>query len=134
MASGTRKFRAKKDILGALFVLVIFAIGIFLLVRGDLIPWPMADKFGWLFVIFGVLAAWDWWVASYEIDQEELVIRSGLSHNRVSLCTIESMSVLRGGVRLQCQQLRGSKWIKVTPLDRKGFLDRLCAKCPWLNR
>ena len=134
MASDQRKFRARKDILGAVFVLAIFAMGGFLLARGDLIPWPMADKFGWLFMIFGVLAAWDWWVTSYAIEQEELVIRSGLSQSRISLCNIEEMRAGASSLKLKCQKLHGSNWVTLAPRDRKGFLDRLCAKCPWLSR
>ena len=134
MANTHRRFRARKDLLGALLVVVIFAVGGFLLARGDLIPWPMADKFGWLFMVFGVLAVWDWLVTSYEFDQEELVIRSGLSQSRIALCTIEAMSVSSRKLRLKCQQLRGSKWVSIAPRDQSGFLDRLCAKCPWLKR
>jgi hypothetical protein len=128
------RFRARQDILGGVLVLVIFAVGGFLLARGDLIPWPMADKFGWLFIVFGVLAAWDWLVTSYEFDQEELVIRSGLGQSRIALCTIETMQVGAGKLRLKCQQLRGSKWVKIFPRNQGDFLDRLCEKCPWLKR
>lgn len=133
MPSTSKRYRAKKDVFGALFVTVIFAMGGFLLVQGDLIPWPMADKFGWLFVIFGVLAAWEWWATSYEFDQEELVIRSALSQSRIALCNIESMRVGRNSLKIQYQQLSGSKWVTVSPRDHRGFLERLRGKCPWLN-
>ena len=133
MASKPNRFSARKGVCGALFVAGIFAMGVFLLARGDLIPWPMADKFGWLFVIFGVLAAWEWWATSYEIDQDDLVIRSALSQSRIALCTIESMLVRPSSLRLKCQQLRGSKWVTVAPRERQRFLERLRGKCPWLN-
>ena len=120
--------------MGAAFALVIFAMGGFLLARGDLIPWPMADKFGWLFLLFGVLAVWDWWVTSYEFDQEELVIRSGLSENRIALCNIEEVETRGRRLRLKCQDLRGIKWLTVLPKDSAGFVQRLSSKCPWLYR
>ena len=134
MASKSTKYRARKDLFGALFVAAIFAVGCFLLARGELIPWPMADKFGWLFIIFGVIAAWDWWATSYEFDQEELVIRSGLGATRVSFCNIEVLRKSRSSLKLKCQQLRGSKWITVTPRDLNGFVERLGGKCPWLGK
>ena len=134
MDSDVQRFRAHKDALGAMFALVIFAVGIFLLACGDIIPWPMADKFGWLFLIFGVLAVWDWWVTCYEFDQEELIIRSGLSTNRISLCNIEEVYPRGRGLCLKCQQLRGAKWLTVRPKDSKAFVQRLSTKCPWLYR
>ena len=133
MATNSKKYRARKDIFGALFVLAIFGVGLFLLLRGELIPWPMADKFGWLFVVFGVLAAWDWWATSYEFDQKELVIRSGFSHSRIAFCNIEVLKKSASSLKLKCQQLRGSKWVTVMPRDRSAFLERLSGKCPWLN-
>ncbi len=134
MSEFSEKFRARKDTLGALFVLAIFGVGGFLLLRGDLIPWPMADKFGWLFVVFGVLATWDWLVTSYEFDQEELVVRSGLSHSRVSLSNIEEVQPRGNSVRLRCQKLRGTSWLTLLPAEKAAFLDRLHVKCPWLAK
>jgi len=135
MTKHVGRFKARRDAMGACFALVIFAIGGFLLVRGDLIPWPMVDKIGWLFIIFGVLAVWDWWVTSYEIDQEDLVVRSGLSQNRVALCNIEEVQARGKALRLKCQQLRGSRWLTLLPKegDEQAFLDRLRVKCPWLQ-
>mgnify|MGYP006969482554 FL=1 len=134
MAAKSSRYRAKKGVLGALFVAVIFALGAALLARGDLIPWPMADKFGWLFVVFGVLAAWDWWATSYNFDQDDLVIRSALGKSRIALCNIESMKTSPSVLKLQCQQLRGSKWVNIAPLDRERFLSQLYVKCPWLQK
>ena len=129
-----KKFRARKDATSALFVLVIFAIGGFLLFRGDLMPLPMADKFVWLFVIFGVLAGWDWLATSYELEQEDLIIRSGLGQSRIALCTIEEIQRCGNTVRLKCQQGHGSRWVTLLlkPKQRQPFLERLGGKCPWL--
>lgn len=129
-----RTFAARRDLAGAVMIACIFALGLFLLVRHDLIPWPMIDKIGWLFVVLGVLALWDWSIASYEVTQEQLIIRGGLSDERVPLCTIEEMQVGRSAMWLKCQKLRGSHWISVQPVDREVFQQRLWQKCPWLRR
>lgn len=134
MNAYAEKFRARKDPAGALLVLVIFAVGGFLLFRGDLIPWPMVDKFGWLFILFGVLAAWDWLATSYEIGHDELVVRSGLGRTRVALCNIEAVRPRGKAVRLKCQKLRGSKWHTLLPVEHAAFVDRLHGKCPWLGK
>jgi hypothetical protein len=134
MQETSRKFAARYDVAGAALIVGIFALGIFLLVRHDLIPWPMVDKIGWLFVILGVLALWDWATTSYEIAQEQLIIRGGLSSQSVPLCNIEEIRQQRGKLRLKCHKLRGSSWVTVMPIDRQAFQQRLWQKCPWLQR
>lgn len=134
MKNTIRKFRAHKDAMGAVSALLIFAIGGFVLACEDLIPWPLVDKFGWLFILFGVLAVWDWWATSYEFDQEELIIHSGLSRQRINLCNVEELQARGKALRLKCQQLRGSRWFTLLPQNRQAFLERLNTKCPWLGR
>ena len=134
MIESQHKFAARRDLAGALMIVGIFALGALLLVRHDLIPWPMIDKIGWLFIVLGVLALWDWSIASYEIVQEQLIIRGGLSSQSVPLCNIEELHPRLGKLRLKCHQLRGSSWITVMPVDRTAFQQRLWQKCPWLQR
>lgn len=129
----SRKFAARRDLPGALMILGIFGLGLFLLLRADLIPWPMIDKIGWLFIVLGVLALWDWAILSYEIVQEQLVIQSGLGSQRVQLCNIEQVLPRRGRLWLRCHKLRGVAWIKLMPVDDVAFQQRLWQKCPWLR-
>jgi hypothetical protein len=133
MNNPVRKFSARKDLMGAVLILAIFGIGAFLLLRADLIPWPMVDKFGWLFIVLGVLAWWDWMASTYEITQEELIVRSGLGSQNVPLGQIELIEKRRGCLRVKFMKLRGSQWLTLTPHDTTGFLQRLFAKCPWLR-
>ncbi len=129
-----RKFGARRDLAGALLILAIFALGAFLLTRADLIPWPMIDKIGWLFVVLGVLALWDWLITNYEIAAEQLIIRGGLSTQTVPLCNIEEVRPAFGKLRLRCSKLRGVAWITIAPLDPTAFQQRLWQKCPWLRQ
>ncbi len=128
-----RKFRARKDVLGALLFLSIFTMGGVLLTWPGLIRWPMADKVGWLFVVLGVLAWWDWMITSYEFVHEDLVIRSGLSQQRVALCNIEEIHRRAQSLRIKCHSLRGTSWLTVMPRNEVAFMQRLWEKCPWLR-
>ena len=128
-----RKFAARRDLAGAAMIGGIFTIGGLLLLRADLIPWPMIDKIGWLFVVLGVLALWDWTIASYEIVQDQLIIRGGLSSQSVPLCNIEEIRPRWGKLRLKCHRLRGSTWINLMPVDAAAFQQRLWKQCPWLR-
>jgi hypothetical protein len=129
-----RKFAARRDLAGLGMIVGIFALGMFLLVRHDLIPWPMVDKIGWLFIVLGVIALWDWSITFYEIVQEQLIIRGGLSSHAVPLCNIEEVRPRHGKLRLRCHKLRGSAWITVMPVDLAAFQQRLWQKCPWLRQ
>ena len=133
MPADQRRFLAQRNVLGAVFVAAIFAMGLFFLVGGYLIPWPMADKFGWLFLLFGAVAAWDWWATSYSVEQEQLVIRSALSKDRIALCNIEDVQVRSGALKLKCQKLRGSRWVTLIPCDKDELLNLIYTKCPWLR-
>lgn len=128
-----RKFRARKDLLGAMLFFSIFAVGGALLTWPGLLPWPMADKLGWLFVVLGVLAWWDWMITSYEFIDEDLVIRSGLSQQRVALCNIEEVHPQANSLRVKCHSLRGTSWLTVMPRNETAFMERLWEKCPWLR-
>jgi hypothetical protein len=133
MNNPVRRFSARKDAVGALLILAIFGIGGFLSWRSDLIPWPMADKFGWLFIVLGVLAWWDWMATTYEITQDDLVIRTGLGSQTMPLGQIELLQRRRGALRVKCMTLRGSRWLTLTPRDHTAFLQRLFTHCPWLR-
>lgn len=129
-----RKFIARKDALGALLVGVILATGVFLLWRHDLIPWPMADKIGWLFILLGVLACWDWLVVHYEITQENLIIHGGLSSRTIPLSNIDEIQERPRCLKLKCHRLQGWSWLTVSPRNRESFLQRLRQQCPWMQR
>jgi hypothetical protein len=133
MQRSSAKFFARRDLSAVVLIAGIFGLGVFLLVRSDLIPWPMVDKAGWLFLLLGALALWDWSVTSYEIVQEQLIIRGGLSSQNVPLCNIEELHTGPSKLRLKCHRLRGSSWISLMPVDREAFLQRLRQKCPWLQ-
>jgi hypothetical protein len=133
MFDAPRKFAARRDLAGALMIVGIFALGAVLLVRHDLIPWPMIDKIGWLFIVLGVLALWDWSITYYEIVQEQLIIRGGLSSQCVPLRNIEELRPRWGKLRLKLQKLHGSSWITLMPVDGTEFQQGLWQKCPWLR-
>ena len=133
MQTVKRKFRARKDLLGAFLIAVIFAFGGLLLAWPQLIAWPMVDKVAWLFIVLGVLAWWDWMITSYEFVQEDLVIRSGLSEKRIALCNVEDVEPGGRSLKLTCQSLRGTKSLALMPVDQDAFLSRLREKCPWLR-
>jgi hypothetical protein len=129
-----RKFAARRDLGGIAMILGIFGFGALLLTRADLIPWPMVDKLGWLFIVLGVLALWDWAIASYEFGHDELFIYGGLSSQSLPLCNIEEVRQRWGRLRLKCHKLRGSRWVTVSPVNHAAFLQRLWQSCPWLRQ
>lgn len=137
MSEPTRKFRARRDAVHLLLVLAILGMGGFMVSRPDLVLLPMGDKLGWLLLVFGVLACWDFVVTSYEITPAELIIRGGFSSQNIPLDTVYTIYLKSGWVlhRRVCVKYHvpgGTASITLFPRDANGLLRRFFQYAPWL--
>ncbi|MCA9269864.1 MAG: hypothetical protein KDA41_15395 [Planctomycetales bacterium] len=132
MQNATQKFRARKDWPGALMVLGILGVGAFLVHWHDMLPVPYVANFGYAFLALGAITWWDWVATTYEVTQEELIIRTALGAEAIPLRQLETLEERRGWMRIKYMKMAGSCTATLAPVRRQEFLERLRRKCPWL--
>lgn len=136
------KYPSRKTWAHTGLILAIFLLGILTLWVFDPLPLPLAETYGWVFLVLGVLAVWDFLATEYVIGDSELIVHHATSRRRIRLENIEAVEEDRGflsslsgdGLRIKYRSFRAPSSIMVYPTDKAAFLDELAAAAPWLRQ